>query len=475
MRFSEQTLFGAFKVCCLVILFAIVINTTKVQANTGQNDFPEFPIIRNNVDFWEKIYSTYSLNTAVVHDQNDLTKIYEVVTLVDKDLPEARRINNSHLETIKEKYSQILLRLSAGQPPETRDEKRVANMFQGPSAHKAMRFAAENIRAQNGQKERFLEGTVRSARYLNRIRQIFHEYGLPADLAYLPHVESSFNYQAYSKCGAAGIWQFTRSTGKQYMRIDRHVDERRDPLISTRAAAKLLKKNYEALGSWPLALTAYNYGTAGMVRAVESHGSYENIFRNYEEGYFKFASRNFYSEFLAARKLAKEMAGNHVQRPGASAIQRSSSPIGSTDGDTATRNLKAVPTTKNTTVSVSNSAANGRKNLGAEPHFRLYTVKNGDTATSIAASANISVQKLCQENNLKAKAILRAGQGLRIPAQASSYQEKENLQSTSARKKRSAAATHRKNLLYDFSGNTPALPPALLHGNPKDSICWRMT
>ncbi len=455
MHFSEQTLFGIFKACCLVFLFALLSGTAKVQADPGQNDFPEFPIIRNNVDFWEKIYSNYSLNTAVIHDQNDLTKIYEVVTLVDQDLPEARRINNSHLETIKEKYTQILLRLSAGHPPETRDEKRVANMFQGPSTHRRMQFAAENIRAQNGQKERFLEGTVRSTKYINRIKQIFHEYGLPADLAYLPHVESSFNYEAYSKCGAAGIWQFTRSTGKQYMRIDRHVDERRDPLISTRAAAKLLKKNYEALGSWPLALTAYNYGTSGMVRAVQSHGSYENIFRNYEEGYFKFASRNFYSEFLAARKVAKELAGNHARRPETSDIQRLSSPRGSADGDTATRSIKAVPAVKNTAVSISHSAAKGKKHPGSEPRLRLYTVKNGDTATSIADSANISVQQLCRENNLNAKAILRTGQSLRIPKQASDTQEKETLQSTSANKKRSAAATTTiKNLLHTLSENT---------------------
>jgi len=454
MLFSKQTFLGAFKVCCLVFLFAFLSNTAEVQANTGQNDFPEFPTIRSNVDFWEKVYSTYSINTAVVHDQNDLTKIYEVVTLVDKDLPEARKINNNHLEAIKEKYSQILLRLSSGHPPANRDEQRVANMFQGPSTHRRMQFAAENIRVQNGQKEQFLEGMARSTRYINKIKQIFHEYGLPADLAYLPHVESSFNYEAYSKCGAAGIWQFTRSTGKQYMRIDRNVDERRDPLISTRAAAQLLKKNYEALGSWPLALTAYNYGTAGMVRAVQSHGSYENIFRNYEEGYFKFASRNFYSEFLAARKLAKGLAGSHVQRQETSGIQRSFSPMGSAYGDTAA---------KNTAVSVSQSAAQGNKHQGAGQNLHLYTVKNGDTATSIAASAGISVQNLCRENNLDAKVILRAGQNLRIPKQALDTQEKETLRSTSTDKKRSAAATTTiKNLLYNLSGNT--LGP--LHGSP---------
>jgi membrane-bound lytic murein transglycosylase D len=312
MLSSNQTIFRAIHACC--ILFALIVGPAKVQATSDHNDFPEFPAIRNNVDFWEKIYSTYSINTAVIHDQYDLTKIYEVVTLIEQDTPDARRINNQHLNAVKEKYSQILLRLSTGHPPETKEEKKVAGMFHGPSARTVMREAAENIRAQNGQKERFLEGVLCSARYLYRIRKVFREHGLPADLAYLPHVESSFNVKAYSKVGAAGLWQFTRATGKQYMRIDNHVDERRDPLISTQAAAKLLKKNHEALGSWPLAITAYNYGTAGMVRAQQSHGSYENIFKNYEEGYFKFASRNFYSEFLAARKAARKITGSQTQR-----------------------------------------------------------------------------------------------------------------------------------------------------------------
>jgi membrane-bound lytic murein transglycosylase D len=440
MFFSEQTHCGTFRAFFLVFLFALLSAPTQVDATT-QNDFPEFPIIRNNVDFWEKIYSTYSLNTAVIHDQNDLTKIYAVVNLVDKDIPRARSINNNHLETIKEKYEQILLRLSSGHPPATNEEQRVARMFQGPAAQRTMRFAAENIRAQNGQKERFLEGTLRSTRYIEKIKKIFHEYGLPGDLAYLPHVESSFNIQAYSKCGAAGIWQFTRSTGKQYMRIDRHTDERRDPLISTRAAAQLLKKNYEALGSWPLAITAYNYGTAGMVRAAQSHGSYENIFRHYEEGYFKFASRNFYSEFLAARKVAKELSGRYVQRPEVSETTRSSSPTGSAGRETASRNVKAVPAAQSPPVAISPSAVKSKKHLWKRPRLRIYTVKRGDTATSIAASANISVHELCRENNLNPKAILRSGQSLRIPARDSSPREKETLRSISTPGKRSAAAT----------------------------------
>ncbi|MEK6201353.1 MAG: lytic transglycosylase domain-containing protein, partial [Desulfobulbaceae bacterium] len=114
-----------------------------------------------------------------------------------------------------------------------------------------------------------------------------------------------FNPDACSKVGASGLWQFTRTTGKRYLRIDHTIDERQDPFKASHAAAKFLKRNYSILGSWPLALTAYNYGTSGMMRAKKDKGSYEKIFQEYQEGYFKFASRNFYPSFLAALRAAR--------------------------------------------------------------------------------------------------------------------------------------------------------------------------
>ena len=121
----------------------------------------------------------------------------------------------------------------------------------------------------------------------------------------LPHVESSFNPRAYSKVGAAGLWQFMRSTGRRYMRIDGAVDDRLDPFRSTEAAAQLLAYNYRVLGTWPLALTAYNHGTAGMRRAKETLGTDDivRIVRNYTSRTFGFASRNFYVSFLAALEI----------------------------------------------------------------------------------------------------------------------------------------------------------------------------
>ena len=132
--------------------------------------------------------------------------------------------------------------------------------------------ATNSIRFQLGQSDRFREGLVRAGAWEAHIAEVFANRGLPQQLAVLPHVESSFNPAAYSKVGAAGLWQFMRSTGRRYMRIDNSVDDRMDPFRSTEAAAQLLAYNYRVLGTWPLALTAYNHGAAGMRRAKEAHG-----------------------------------------------------------------------------------------------------------------------------------------------------------------------------------------------------------
>ena len=121
----------------------------------------------------------------------------------------------------------------------------------------------------------------------------------------MPHVESSFDVTAFSKAGAAGIWQFTRATGKKFLTVNKFLDERRDPIRASEAAAKLIKSNYERLGDWPMAVTAYNHGIAGVLRAKKEMGTYEAVFENYSGRLFEFASRNFYSEFLAARHVAK--------------------------------------------------------------------------------------------------------------------------------------------------------------------------
>src|SRR5262249_15987746 len=165
----------------------------------------------------------------------------------------------------------------------------------------------DNVHTQLGIKERFRDGIIRSGRYLETFQGIFDHAGLPTEIALLPLVESSFENRALSNAGAAGIWQFTRGTGRLYMTVNKKVDERLNPEKATRAAVRLLSDNYAALGSWPLAITAYNHGRGGMMRAQTEGGSSDltKVIDEYQGPLFGYASMNFYSEFLAAVDVYK--------------------------------------------------------------------------------------------------------------------------------------------------------------------------
>ncbi len=288
---------------CLVLF--ILLGTMPTAVMAAGDPFPTYSCIEDNVAFWKKVYAGHSSAKGLIHDSENLAVIYEVISFED-DLRQGAQSNESLVKAVKEKYRQMLTAMAQGQPPVTPEEKRVLEMF-GPAVNGAtLKAAAENIRFQRCLSDRFQAGLVRSGRYLGQIKDIFSQYGLPSDLAYLPHVESSFDYQAYSKSGAVGIWQLIRDTGSRFLTINAVLDERRDPILATHAAAKFLQGNYRKLESWPLSLTAYNHGLTSMLRAKNSLGAaYEKIYRDYDGPRFGFASRNFYSEFLAAREVAK--------------------------------------------------------------------------------------------------------------------------------------------------------------------------
>ncbi len=266
----------------------------------------------DQIDFWVQIYTRYGETDVVFHDRRDLRLIYDVMT-VDRapgqDRAEAKR-QRKLFEDRADRLAKAFRELAKGESPEGDPERaRLVGLLTKNGYEITPELCsqlAEKIRFQRGIKEKFREGVIRSGRYLAEIERIFAAEGLPEELAMLPHVESSFDYDARSKVGAAGIWQFVRGTGRLYLRINRSVDERLDPIRSTQAAARLLKDNYEVLGSWPLAVVAYNHGRYGMLRAQKQHGNdLAKIVQEYESRSFGFASRNFYPEFLAAVLVAR--------------------------------------------------------------------------------------------------------------------------------------------------------------------------
>jgi membrane-bound lytic murein transglycosylase D len=135
--------------------------------------------------------------------------------------------------------------------------------------------------------------------------EIFESYGVPREVSRLVFVESLFNERAFSKSGAAGLWQFMPGTARHFMTVNHQIDQRYDPILSTHGAARLLLKNYQILGSWPLAINAYNSGAANLQRAITTLGSRDisRIITNYKGGSYAFASRNFYPSFLAALEV----------------------------------------------------------------------------------------------------------------------------------------------------------------------------
>ena len=117
---------------------------------------------------------------------------------------------------------------------------------------------------------------ARAEKYSALMREIVVEYGIPEELAYLPIIESGFNYQAYSPKGAAGMWQFMPGTAKWIgMKRNEWMDERLDPVISCRYAAKYLRMLYDTFGDWYLALASYNYGGHNVKRAIRNAGTSE--------------------------------------------------------------------------------------------------------------------------------------------------------------------------------------------------------
>jgi membrane-bound lytic murein transglycosylase D len=261
------------------------------------------------------------------------------------------------------------------------------------------------------------------------------------DLAYLPHVESSFNPKAYSKFGAAGMWQFTRSTGKQYMTVSYAVDERRDPILSSRAAARLLKRNFKKFQNWPMAITAYNHGVTGMLRAQRRKGNYEAIFNGYRSRIFKFASRNFYSEFLAAREAARDyrlyfgelaldrpLSRETVVMAGYGSLPQIARLSELAKLNPALRNpvlrgQKYVP--RGFHLNLPARSDREWQSLIAElapkiyknhqKRSRIYTVRKGDTAGDIARIHGVNLRELIAVNNLDARATIFINQNLRIP------------------------------------------------------------
>jgi membrane-bound lytic murein transglycosylase D len=406
--------------------------------------------LEKDIAFWRRIYTEVTTEGGLLHDPVDLSVVYEVLRFPSDIAPKQR---SQRIDDAKKKYARILDRLASGAEDLSEEEQRVQALW--PKGTRRSRFeqASEEVRFQLGQADRFREGLVRSGAWRNHIADTFGRMGLPRQLAALPHVESSFNTYAYSKVGAAGMWQFMRSTGRRFLRIDAVVDERLDPYRSTEAAARFLEQNYIVLGSWPLALTAYNHGPGGMRRAKEQLGTSDitTIVRKYESRSFGFASRNFYFAFLAALEIdsnpEKFFPGIRLNQADSSRVLVMPQPVPASriasalDLDreelrrlnpsllnTVWKGARHVPrgyefrvpshvdvTAALAKLGTAVTSGEGGEVLVAESQHR---VESGETLSRIASRYGVSQTELAEANDLRQPYRLRVGQVLTLPERA---------------------------------------------------------
>jgi membrane-bound lytic murein transglycosylase D len=275
----------------------------RAVAADKADPFAHPPELERDVRFWIRVYTEVTTDQGLLHDDWNLGLVYEVLRFDPAASPAQRERRVAEAKT---HYASLLRRFAAGSTDNlTPHERRILHAFGENATPAQFLDAIGRIRFQLGQADRFHEGLIRAEAWEAHIARVLEEHGVPKEIAALPHVESSFNAAAYSKVGAAGLWQFMPSTAKRFMRVDGLVDERLDPYSATEAAANLMLYNYRLLGTWPLAVTAYNHGPGGLRRAQEELNTSDIavIVKRYQGSTFGFASRNFYVAFLAALEV----------------------------------------------------------------------------------------------------------------------------------------------------------------------------
>ena len=412
----------------------------------SEGAMPRPAALEPDVQFWIRVYTQIDTNAGFLHDQYNLGVVYETLHFAPDESQSARE---HEVDAHRDRIGAALRRIAAaGDTPLSEEDQRIRDLW-GSASPSRLREAVDDIRFQLGQSDRFRAGLIRAGAWETHIAETLANRGLPAELAVLPHVESSFNPAAYSKVGAAGLWQFMRSTGRRYMRIDRSVDDRLDPFRSTEAAAQLLGYNYRVLGTWPLAITAYNHGTAGMLRAKETLGTEDivTIVRRYNSRTFGFASRNFYVSFLAALDIDHnpDKYFGAVPKQGEARFQVVPVP-GYVSMTTLEHVLHVQPEAlralnpallrpvwdgqlrvprdyrlrlplegEQWTTELLAHQLNPHELYAGQPQPKRYKVQEGDTLARLADRYGVPIDTLARMNRLRVSAALKVGRTLELP------------------------------------------------------------
>jgi len=439
----------------------------SVRSDKRSGPFVVPDVLRARVDFWKDIFTKYGSGQSVIHHRDFPQIVFGVIDLSREQEVMSKTAFEAYKSDVAkrtvEDVKRQLLELADGADARTPFQERALQQISGRGlSRQVFRTWVEQdlVRTQSGIRERYAEAVRRAWRYLPVMEQIFvNEYGLPRELTRIPFIESSFDYTAYSSVGAAGIWQFMPRTARSHrMLVGRYVDERRDPMKATRAAAEYLRSAHDSLGNWPLAITSYNHGVGGVRSKVRNAGTDDlaQIIEDPRERYFGFASTNFYPEFLAAVEIFDEhdryfpevreepplqVVSYPLRRPisaaalaarlGVSAEQLREANYALLDPVWAGR--AAIPTGYSLRIPISLKERADRlfgEGASALPAFpsevpkvlpvsnisasgSLYTVKRGETLVSIGRKFGLSPQEIIDANGLSTSK-LSSGQQLRI-------------------------------------------------------------
>ncbi len=298
---------------------------------------------------------------------------------------------------------------------------------------------------QNQQRDQFAHWLARSAIYRPMVEKELEKAGLPKDLFYLAMIESGYNQLACSRAKAVGLWQFMQATGKQYdLRINKYVDERRDPLKSTRAAISYLADLYKEFDDWYLAVAAYNSGP-GTIRVGLKKHNVDNFWDLASEKYLSLETKRYVPKLIATLLIAKDPEKyGFTNISYAEPLHYDSITVG------PGMSLEAIALISNSTTEEikrlnrelrmgktplnvakyeakipENSAELAKKNISrlhsiVKTGYKNYRVNKGDTLARISRRYNINRETLLRTNNLRS-AQLRPGLTLKIPYSTISY------------------------------------------------------
>jgi membrane-bound lytic murein transglycosylase D len=292
-------------------------------------------------------------------------------------------------------------------------------------------------------RDKFELWLARSGQYITLMRDILREHQIPEDLVFLSLIESGFNPKAFSRAKAAGPWQFIKGTGKKYgLRIDQWIDERRDPVKSTNAAARYLKDLYGMFGSWPLSMASYNAGEGRIMRAM-ARTKAEDFWELKQTRHIRPETKNYVPKYMAATMIARNpqkygffieyhppFTYDEVEIPKSIPLKTIAKAAGVTVAEIKIYNpelkkemtppgypryrLKLPVGTRETFL------ANFTAGAGKEPKrsdLQKHRILKGETLSSIARKYDVSVGSLLQANELRRNSTIKAGHYLIIPTE----------------------------------------------------------